>query len=122
MAFFVAALIVGMIGLTLKAVRPYREAGAETARLQSTRQQAASMVASNETLRRHIAYLQTPDGIAEEAHRLGYMRLGERPLVILGLNAQDSPPESDPGPLLNPGTASGHDSLFGRFQSHLHDL
>jgi hypothetical protein len=114
---FVVALIVGMVGLTLKAVRPYREAGAESTRLMATRRQIAALQAHNDTLRRQIAYLKTPEGITEEAHRLGYMRPGERPLVLLDLMLPDA--EDPPVPQ---GASPGASSLLARFQRHLRDL
>ncbi len=122
MALFVAALIVGMVGLTLKAVRPYREASAEAARLQTTRRQAAALEVRNEALRRHVAYLKTPDGVAEEAHRLGYMRPGEKPLVVLGLSLPDVPDDGAPAGPAPAGASPADTSLLGRFQSHLRDL
>ncbi len=117
LSLFVVALIVGMVGLALKADRPYREAGAQSARLALTRRQAAALQAQDDALRQHIAYLKTPEGIAEEAHRLGYMRPGERPLVILGLAAPDA--ASGPAPF---GASSGDSPLLTRFQRHLRDL
>jgi cell division protein FtsB len=122
LSLFVAALLVGMVGLTLKAIRPYHEAGVEAARLQSTRQQAAGMEARNETLQHYIAYLKTPDGIAEEAHRLGYMRPGEKPLVILGLSTPDISDDSAAEDASRVPSSSRNTSLFDRFQSHLRDL
>lgn len=121
LALIVVALITGMIGLTLKAARPYREAGAEAARLAHTRRAVAALDARNNDLRRRIVYLKTPEGVAEEAHRLGYMRPGEKPLVILGLAALPVDEDSTPGDTPSAQTP-GNAPLLNRFLSHLRDL
>ena len=122
LGLIVVALITGMVGLALKAVRPYHEAGVETARLAHTRRLVADLDARNNALRRRIAYLKTPNGVAVEAHRLGYMHPGEQPLVILGLAALPPDNDSAPGDAPPADTPSGNAPLLNRFLSHLRDL
>ena len=120
LAVFLVAILIGMVGLTLKAVRPYREAGVEARRLAATRRQIADLDQRNAALRRQVAYLNTPDGVAGEAHKMGLLRPNEIPLVIEGtpgLGAAGgeifrAPAEAAPRPA----------SLFRRFWRHLLDL
>ena len=110
-----------MIGLTLKAVRPYREAGVEARRLADTRRQVADLDRRNAVLLRQVAYLNTSDGLATEAHKMGYLRPGEIPLVIEGVAApagDDAPPTPAPAIAAPPRAASP----LRRFWHHLLDL
>lgn len=86
------------IGIVAKAIRPYHEARVQTAQLARTRQASAALLAENADLARHIAYLKTPDGVAAEARRMGYLRPGELPIVVTGLDGGlgDAPAASPP--------------------------
>ena len=124
LAVFLVAIMVGMVGLTIKAVRPYHEAGVASRQLATTRQQIAGLDRSNAGLQRAITYLNTPDGVASEAHHMGYLRPGERPLVIEGVpgpvtegDALGAAPSAAPD-----ATSSKPVSLFQRFWHHLLDL
>ena len=109
-----------MVGLTLKAIRPYREAGVEARRLAITRRQIADLDQRNAALRRQVAYLNTPDGVASEAHKMGYLRPGEIPLVIEGAAR---PGDHRRRPPSAPAEAAPRSSsLLSRFWHHLLDL
>lgn len=120
LAVFLAAILVGMVGLTLKAIRPYHEAGAQTRRLTATRRQIADLDRQNDALQRQIANLNTPDGVASVAHSMGYLRPGENPLVVEGV-AVPSAADAD-SPAVAPPLAPLHASLLSRFWHHLQDL
>ena len=102
------------ISLVAKAVRPYREASIQSVQLAATRQESDSLVAQNASLERRIRYLQTPDGIASEARSYGYLRPGERPLMVK-LESPVPPPNP---PAATPPAALGS-STAGRFWHHL---
>ena len=97
-----AALSVGMIAVSLflvaslvaKAVKPYQEVGRQRVQLAETRRQSDQLDAENVLLERRIAYLKTPDGVASEARRMGYLRPGEYPIVVEGLRGQSDLGES----------------------------
>lgn len=97
-----AALSVGLIAVTVflavclvaKAVKPYREASGQRVQLAETRRQSELAAAQNVQLERRIAYLRTPDGVASEARRMGYLRPGEYPIVVEGLKGRSDLGES----------------------------
>jgi len=97
-----AALSVGMIAvcsflavsLVAKAVKPYREASRQRVQLAQTRRQSQTLNVQNVLLERRIAYLRTPDGVASEARRMGFLRPGEYPLVVEGLKGHSDLGES----------------------------
>ena len=103
------------IGLVAKAVRPYREAGLQSVQLAATRRDSAALVAQNADLTRRIRYLQTTDGIASEARSYGYLRPGERPIMVKGLGPATAPVAP---PVAAPPAAQGG-SAAGRFWHHL---
>lgn len=103
------------ISLVAKALRPYREAGLQGVQLASTRRESAALVAQNADLERRIRYLQTPDGIASEARSYGYLRPGERPIMVKGLEPPAAP--AVPAPAAPP-AMSGRNAA-GRFWHHL---
>ncbi len=103
------------IGLVAKAVRPYREAGVQSGQLAATRRESAALVAQNADLTRRIHYLQTSDGIASEARSYGYLRPGERPIMVKGLEAPA--PAAVPAPSAPPAARSSN--AAGRFWHHL---
>lgn len=102
------------ISLVAKAVRPYREASVQTSQLSDTRRQKDALVAQNASLERRIHYLQTPQGIASEARSYGYLRPGERPLMVNGL---DSPAVLPTHSAATPTAPSS--GAAGRFWHHL---
>ena len=120
-----AALSVGLIAVTVflavclvaKAVKPYREAGRQRVQLADTCRQSALAAAQNVQLERRIAYLRTPDGVASEARRMGYLRPGEYPIVVEGLKGRsipgDTPFETGTAPSAPPS------SPLRRFWRHL---
>ena len=71
--------------LVAKAIKPYREASRQKAQLAQTLHQSDLLAGQNTQLERRVAYLRTPDGVASEARRMGYLRPGEYPLVVEGL-------------------------------------
>ena len=89
-AVIAVSVLVG-IGLVAKIAKPYREAGRQEVQLAQTLQQSDALAAQNAQLERRIAYLKTPDGIASEARRMGYLRPGEFPIVVEGMPAQTEP-------------------------------
>jgi cell division protein FtsB len=126
LSLIVVALLIGMVGLVLKAAKPYRMVGQENARLMQTRLRNADYGAKNAALENQIAYLKTPQGIAEEAHQLDYMKPGEKPLMILGLKLADGNPaassSSSNAPEDYPPTVSPKASALHRFLGHLREL
>ncbi len=99
-AVIVVSVFIG-IGIVAKAIRPYHEARAQTDQLARTRQASAALLAENAELTRHIAYLKTPQGVASEARRIGYLRPGELPIVVTGLDERaiaPVPPAPVPAP------------------------
>ena len=102
--------------LVLKAVKPYREASRQRVQLAATVRQSGDIAAENARLERQIAYLKTPDGVASEARRMGYLRPGEYPIVVEGVTAHSdwgqAPPEA-------PTFAPPEPSPLRRFWRHL---
>ncbi|MGI4791703.1 MAG: FtsB family cell division protein [Janthinobacterium lividum] len=96
------ALSVGIIAVSVfmaaclvaKAVKPYQEASHQKVQLAETQQQSELLAAQNIQLERRIAYLKTPGGVASEARRIGYLRPGEYPIVVEGLNGSPDTQES----------------------------
>lgn len=116
----IGVLVFASIALIAKAARPYREVGAQGGQLSVTRRQIAALDAQNAVLHRRIAYLKTADGVASEARKMGYLRPGEVPLVILGgtpnLPTSSAPavPEAAPAPAQSRGSNAAQ-----RFWRHL---
>ena len=101
------------ISLVAKAVRPYREASRQTDQLTTARRQSDALLAENADLERRIHYLRTSGGIASEARSYGYLRPGERPIVVKDLEAPAAPVPPASTALPAPGSAAG------RFWHHL---
>jgi len=76
------------VSLIAKVAKPYREAGLQKSQLSATRQQCDALASGNAALARRIAYLKTPQGIASEARKMGYLRPGEIPMVVEGSVSQ----------------------------------
>ncbi len=99
-----AALSVGVIAvsvflavcLVLKAVKPYQEASRQRVQLAEILRQSAAIAAENTQLERRIMYLKTPDGVASEARRMGYLKPGEYPIVVEGLAGHSELSETQP--------------------------
>ncbi len=89
-------LTVAAVGLVAKIARPYREADRQAGQLEATRRSTEALDRENDRLRRRIASLQTPDGVASEARKIGFLRPGEIPLVIPGAGDTDSPASISP--------------------------
>ncbi len=109
------------VGIVTKAIRPYHEARVQTGQLARTRQASAALLAENDDLVRHIAYLKTPQGVASEARRMGYLRPGELPIVVTGLDEHVSAP-TPPAPattLAAPVSAPERGGAARRFWRHL---
>ena len=81
----IAVSVFFAVCLVAKAVKPYREASRQKAQLAQTLHQSDLLAAQNSQLERRVAYLRTPDGVASEARRMGYLRPGEYPIVVEGL-------------------------------------
>ena len=120
------ALLVGVvvvtvfvaIGLVAKAVRPYNEAGVQNRQLADTRLETDALDRENAELARRIAYLKTPEGVASEARKMGYLRPGEIPLVVEGQAGQPKPGAGFAAPLDAP-TPAPTGSAARRFWRHL---
>lgn len=83
----VAVIVVSIflaINLIAKAARPYREAGIQKSQLSATVQRSDALATENAALARRIMYLKSPQGIASEARKMGYLRPGEIPMVVEG--------------------------------------
>ena len=81
----IAVSIFFAVCLVLKAIKPYQEASRQRVQLAETLHQSEAVAAENAQLERRIAYLRTPDGVAAEARRMGYLKPGEYPIVVEGL-------------------------------------
>ena len=103
------------ISLVAKAIRPYREAGIQSGQLATTQRDSAALVAQNADLTRRIRYLQTSDGIASEARSYGYLRPGERPIMVKGLETSTAPVSA---PVVVP-PAAQDGGAAGRLWRHL---
>lgn len=90
----IAVSVLAAVGLVLKAVKPYQEASRQRVQLADTLRQSDILAAQNTQLERRIAYLKTPDGVASEARRLGYLKPGEYPIVVEGLSEHSEPSEA----------------------------
>ena len=115
----VAVIVVSVflaVNLIAKAARPYREAGIQKSDLSATRQQSDALATENASLARRIVYLKSPQGIAAEARKMGYLRPGEIPMVVEGSadRSRDRAARFAPKPL--PSRSGG---LVFRFWSHL---
>lgn len=94
LSLLLAVIVVSIffsISLVAKAIRPYREASVQSSQLAATLHQNAQVTLENADLQRRIQYLKTPDGIASEARTYGYLRPGERPIMVQGLDQPESP-------------------------------
>ncbi len=80
LALVVMAVVV--VGLVAKIARPYREIKIQLASRAATARQINMITAENRMLRRRKTYLQTPEGMAQEARKMGYVRPGEIPIVV----------------------------------------
>jgi len=98
-ALLVAVIAVSVfvaVGIILKAIKPYQEASRQRVQLAQTQRQSDAIAAQNTQLERRIAYLKTPDGVASEARRMGYLRPGEYPIVVEGLAGHPEMNETQP--------------------------
>ena len=95
-AAVIAVSIFFMVCLVLKAVKPYQEASRQRVQLAETLHQSQAVAAQNAVLERRIAYLRTPDGVASEARRMGYLRPGEYPIVVEGLAGHSEMNQTQP--------------------------
>ncbi len=111
----IVVLVFFAISLVAKVLRPYREAGVQSTQLAATRRESSALVAQNADLARRIRYLQTTDGIASEARSYGYLRPGERPIMVNGLE----PPASPPAPPAAAPPAARSGGAANRFWHHL---
>ena len=117
LALLLAVIVVSIffaVSLVAKALRPYREAGVQSRQLTATRQESDAIAAENAELVRRIQYLKTPDGIASEARSYGYLRPGERPIMVKDMPtaaaSQDAPVSESARPSRN---------IARRFWNHL---
>lgn len=116
LSLLLAVIVVSIffaISLVTKAIRPYREASVQSSQLTDTLRQNAQVTLENADLQRRIQYLKTPDGIASEARSYGYLRPGERPIMLQSLDQVELPS----APAASASTA--HDNAAGRFWHHL---
>ncbi|MDQ2800015.1 MAG: septum formation initiator family protein [Armatimonadota bacterium] len=116
LSLLLAVIVVSIffaISLVAKAIRPYREASVQSSQLKDTRRQNAQITLENADLQRRIQYLKTPDGIASEARTYGYLRPGERPIMVQGLDE----PELSSAPAAS--ALAAHGNTARRFWHHL---
>ncbi len=118
---FLGVLAFLAVALVAKAVRPYREAQAQSVQLARTQAESSALAAQNALLTRHIAYLKTSDGVASEARKMGYLRPGEIPIVVEGLTTPDArlAPDAAPHSLPAPAAPAASSSPARRFWRHL---
>lgn len=122
---FLGVLVFLAVALVAKAVRPYREARAQSVQLARTQAESSALAAQNALLQRHITYLKTSDGVASEARKMGYLRPGEIPIVVEGLTtpdarlAPDPAPNASPAALTPPSAPAPSSSAARRFWRHL---
>ncbi|MDQ2799355.1 MAG: septum formation initiator family protein [Armatimonadota bacterium] len=114
----IGVLVFASIALIAKVARPYREVGAQGGQLSTVRRQIAELDAQNAVLHRRIVYLKTADGVASEARKMGYLRPGEVPLVIIG-GAPSLPTSSAPAVPEAAPVASRGSNAAQRFWRHL---
>jgi len=81
-----SAVVVVAIGLgamvTGKIARPFRLLSTEYRETQRIARERDALRRENATLERRIKYIQTPQGAAEAARKLGYVKPGEITLVL----------------------------------------
>lgn len=94
LAVLLVVLTVAAVGLVAKISRPYREANRQAGQLDATRRSTEALNRENERLSRRIASLQTREGIAGEARKIGFLRPGEIALVIPGVSSDAALPAS----------------------------
>jgi len=117
----IGVLGLAIFGLITKAIRPYREARAQTGQMNVTRGQIAALDRQNATLRRRIAYVATDEGKITEARKMGYVKPGEIPIVVEGSapassNLTYTPPSSPVRPHSQGGSKVR--PLWRRFTGH----
>ena len=104
--------------LVLKAAKPYQEASRQRVQLAEAQRQSAAIAVQNTQIERRIAYLKTPDGVASEARRMGYLRPGEYPIVVEGVAGHSEWNEAQPD-ISAFAPASPEPSPMRRFWRHL---
>jgi len=85
-----AAIIAGGVAVICRASRPFMLYDREKHATSLLRQQLDECRKENDLLARRIKYLETPEGRAQAARELGWVKPGEITLVI--------PPENQPKP------------------------
>ena len=117
LALLLAVIVVSVffaVSLVAKALRPYREASVQSRQLTATRLESDAIAAENADLARRIQYLKTPDGIASEARSYGYLRPGERPIMVKDMPRAAAPQDA---PAASSAPSSGN--AVRRFWNHL---
>lgn len=78
------AAVVAIIGsvVACKILRPFKLYNRESRETKQLANQIDSMKKENALLERKIKYLQTPEGAAQAARKLGYVKPGEVTLVL----------------------------------------
>ena len=116
LSLLLAVIVVSVffaISLVAKAIRPYREASVQKSQLTETLRQNAQITLENADLQRRIQYLKTQDGIASEARSYGYLRPGERPIMV------QSPVQPELFPAPEATAPAAHGNAARRFWHHL---
>lgn len=90
-AVVAAALVIGssVFGKIIHPIKLVRNERRENARIISSYN---SLKKQNADLRRRLAYLKTPEGIAQEARKQGFVKPGEVSLVIPDEKQQEQTP------------------------------
>jgi len=84
------ALVIGC-SVVSKILRPIRLVGDEKRKRATVVSNYLALRRQNQDLRRQLHYLQTPDGIAQEARKQGFVKPGEISLVISEDNKDSKP-------------------------------
>ena len=80
--FIVSIAVVVGAGLGYRVLRPFQLVNREQRERQQTISEYESLRRQNDDLRRQLRYLQTKEGVAQEARKHGFVKPGERSLVI----------------------------------------
>ncbi len=82
-------LLAAAFAVVAKVIRPYQQGRELHEQVAVLRMQLAAKQADNLDYERKLAYLKTPEGVATEARKLGYVRPGEIPVVVTNSTQSD---------------------------------
>jgi cell division protein FtsB len=82
-------LLAAAFAIVAKVIRPYQQGRELREQVDVLRTQLAAKQAENVEYESKLAYLKTPEGVATEARKLGYVRPGEIPVVVTNSTQSD---------------------------------